>query len=403
MHVYNLTLKRTKPQRIEKCPLYGKSINDIFLEEKKRLEIYLEKNGSDYEQSVAQYPHLLSAYRPFSYAFLMSKMDLEIAREKWEKSPQIDKEQALKRFEEAQDRYEKALANANPTRVPLEKVREFIQEYQQQAGRLAFIEEKAAWEATQNQKLQIIIPPLLRPFHWEDDAGGGQTVNQAVPWWELSRINRKDLVAGLLFGIRISLVVGLTAVCISLAIGIPLGMTAGYFVGKTDIVACRLIEIWEAMPTFFMLLLIVAITQSKSIFLVISVLGIFGWTGLARFMRGEVLKQRTLPYVLACHSQGFRHPKIMFSHILPNAIPPILTLIPFSMMAAITSEAGISFLGLGEEGSTSWGVLMAEGRSVFPGESYLLWPPAILLTLLLVCIALVGDALRDAIDPKMRA
>ena len=72
------------------------------------------------------------------------------------------------------------------------------------------------------------------------------------------------------------------------------------------------------------------------------------------------------------------------------------------MMAAITSEAGLSFLGLGEEGSTSWGVLMDEGRSVFPGESYLLWPPAILLTLLLICIALVGDAMRDAIDPKMR-
>ena len=156
------------------------------------------------------------------------------------------------------------------------------------------------------------------------------------------------------------------------------------------------------MPTFFMLLLIVAITQSKSLFLIMGVLGIFGWTGFGRFIRGEALKQRNLPYVLACKNLGFRHPRIMFSHILPNAIPPILTLLPFSMMAAITSEAALSFLGLGEEGSTSWGVLMSEGRSVFPGESYLLWPPAILLTLLLVSIALVGDALRDAIDPKLR-
>ena len=106
---------------------------------------------------------------------------------------------------------------------------------------------------------------------------------------------------------------------------------------------------------------------------------------------------------MACKSLGYNHPKIMFSHILPNAIPPILTLLPFSMMAAITSEAGLSFLGLGEEGSTSWGVLMDEGRSVFPAESYLLWPPAILLTALLICIALIGDVMRDAIDPKMRS
>jgi peptide/nickel transport system permease protein len=92
--------------------------------------------------------------------------------------------------------------------------------------------------------------------------------------------------------------------------------------------------------------------------------------------------------------------RIIFSHILPNAIPPLLTLLPFAIMGAITSEAGLSFLGLGEEGSCSWGVLMDEGRTAFPGESYLLWPPAILLTVLLIAIALVGDGLRDALDPK---
>ena len=91
----------------------------------------------------------------------------------------------------------------------------------------------------------------------------------------------------------------------------------------------------------------------------------------------------------------------MFYHLLPNAIPPLLTLIPFAVMSAITAEAGLSFLGLGEEGSSSWGVLMEEGRAAFPAESYLLWPPAILLSLLLVTIAIVGDHLRDALDPKM--
>jgi peptide/nickel transport system permease protein len=98
---------------------------------------------------------------------------------------------------------------------------------------------------------------------------------------------------------------------------------------------------------------------------------------------------------------GYRDNQIIFSHMLPNAIPPLLTLIPFAIMGAITSEAGLSFLGLGEEGSNSWGVLMDEGRSVFPAESYLLWPPAILLTILLVSIAIVGDAFRDSLDPKL--
>jgi peptide/nickel transport system permease protein len=155
------------------------------------------------------------------------------------------------------------------------------------------------------------------------------------------------------------------------------------------------------MPTFFMLLLVVAITQSKSIFLVVAVIGLFSWPNFSRYIRGEFFKQRNLPYVEACHALGFRNPYIMFSHILPNAIPPLLTLLPFAVMGAITSEAGLSFLGLGEEGSCSWGVLMDEGRTAFPGESYLLWPPAVLLTIFLVAIALVGDALRDAIDPKM--
>lgn len=261
--------------------------------------------------------------------------------------------------------------------------------------------EKKKWLERENEKIAFEWLPFLRPYHWEEDVGGEQSMNQFLPWWELSRVNRKDLVAALIFGVRISLVVGILAVSLAVSIGIPIGSLAGYYGGKFDILVSRILEIWESMPTFFMLLLVVAITQSKSIFLVIAVVGIFGWTGFSRYIRGEFFKQRNLSYVEACHALGFKDSYIMFTHILPNAIPPVLTLLPFAIMGAITSEAALSFLGLGEEGSCSWGVLMDEGRSAFPGESYLLWPPAILLTFLLVSIALVGDALRDAIDPKM--
>lgn len=265
---------------------------------------------------------------------------------------------------------------------------------------LSFLLERQQWLEEESGKLRWMIMPLLSHFHWEDDAGGEQRLNQYLHWWELTRINHKDLLAALIFGVRISLVVGITAVGLALLIGIPIGALAGFYGGRMDIGVSRLLEIWEAMPTFFMLLMVVAILQSKSIFVVICVIGIFGWTTFSRYIRGEFFKQRNLPYVEACLAQGFQNGYVMFKHILPNAIPPILTLLPFAIMGAITSEAGLSFLGLGEEGSCSWGVLMDEGRTAFPQESYLLWPPAIALTVLLIAIALVGDSLRDALDPK---
>ncbi len=263
------------------------------------------------------------------------------------------------------------------------------------------IKQKQQWLDDQVKELHYEIMPLFRSFHWEDDAGGDQALNQLISWWDLTRINRKDMVASLIFGIRISLSVGLLAIALALLIGIPIGAIAGYYGGKLDLLLYRLIEIWESMPTFFMLLMIVAFLQSKSVFLIIGVIGLFGWTSFSRFIRGEFFRQKKMLYVEACHAIGYPDSRIIFSHLLPNAIPPLLTLVPFAIMSAITSEAALSFLGLGEEGSNSWGVLMDEGRSAFPAESYLLWPPAILLTILLVSIAVLGDSLRDALDPKL--
>jgi len=288
-------------------------------------------------------------------------------------------------------RYQSELASSKPD----------SNEYQIAKASITYLEQRHQWIADQSKLLTDEVMPLIRPFHWQDDAGGSQELNHLVPFWDQTRVNRTDLVAALIFGVRISLVVGILSVSLALMIGLPIGAFAGFYGGKFDILMSRFLEVWEAMPTFFMLLMVVAIMQNKSIFLVIAIIGFFGWTSFSRYMRGEFFKQRNLPYVEACRAIGFNDSYIIFSHILPNAIPPVLTLLPFAIMGAITSEAGLSFLGLGEEGSCSWGVLMDEGRSVFPGESGLLWPPAILLTILLVTIAIVGDTLRDALDPKM--
>ena len=316
---------------------------------------------------------------------------------------QILRQQFNQRMEPYAEAYSKALEHRlnKPGPFPLPTLWQQQLDYENTVKDPQFFIDRRAWIEAQEKKINFMLMSLLSHFHWEDDAGGDDLLNQLVPWWDLTRINRKDMVSALIFGTRISLVVGITSVLLALLIGIPIGAFAGYYGGTSDIVVSRLLEIWEAMPTFFMLLMVVAITQSKTVFLVIAVIGLFGWTGFSRYVRGEFFKQRNLAYVEACRAQGFNDRYIMFSHLLPNAIPPVLTLLPFAVMGAITTEAGLSFLGLGEEGSCSWGVLMDEGRIAFPGEAYLLWPPAIVLTVLLIAIALIGDSLRDALDPKL--
>ncbi len=267
-------------------------------------------------------------------------------------------------------------------------------------NRYQFLVDREEWVRHQEEAMGVVLMPLLRPFTWEDDVGGSRELNDVLPFFELTRINRHDLVAALIFGARISLFVGIAACSLAFMIGVPLGLVSGFYGGRLDIVLCRLVEVWESMPTFFMLLLLVALLQTKSIFLVIAILGVFGWTTSFRFVRAECFRQRELLYVEACRALGFGDIKILFGHILPNSLVAILALLPFDIMAAITRETALAFLGLGEESSCSWGVLMDEGRASFPAESALLWPPASILTILLIAIAFVGETLRKAMDPK---
>lgn len=265
-----------------------------------------------------------------------------------------------------------------------------------------YLEDKKTWIDQEKNQLEIRLLPLWRLWYWEESTGNDKKINPYLPWDMRSRLGGKDLTAALIYGTRVCIVVGILSVALSLSIGIPVGAISAYLGGQWDIILMRLIEIWEAFPYFFMLLFIMSVMQTKSIFLIIAVIGLFGWSGFARFTRAEVLRQRALPYVEACQVMGLSHLHILFRQILPNSLTPIMTLLPFAFMAAIGAEASLAFLGLSEEGSCSWGTLMDEGRKSFPAESYLLWPPAILLTVLLVTIALLGDALRDANDPKLK-
>ena len=209
----------------------------------------------------------------------------------------------------------------------------------------------------------------------------------------------RDLLARLLYGFRISVVFALIVTALCTIFGILYGAIQGYFAGWTDIGMERFHEIWGAMPTLYMLIIFAALF-SPSFWLLVILLSLFGWMGIASYVRAEFLKNRTLDYVRAARALGQSNRKIMFRHILPNSITPVVTLIPFEMAAAIGSLTSLDFLGLGvPPGTPSLGELLNQGKENLDAWWISLSTFGVLVTLLLLLI-LIGDALRDALDPR---
>lgn len=213
----------------------------------------------------------------------------------------------------------------------------------------------------------------------------------------------RDVLARMIHGSRVSLAVGFISVGIATVIGLIIGSIAGYYGGWVDILISRCVEIMMCFPTFFLILTIIAFLDQRSIINIMLVIGLTGWTGTAMIIRGEIFKQRQLDYVTAVRSLGAGTVRIIFRHILPNAVAPVLVGISFGIAGAISAESGLSFLGLGVAMPTAtWGELLLEGRdsplpnwwlSVFPGAA---------IFLSMTAYNLVGEGLRDAMDPKLR-
>lgn len=210
----------------------------------------------------------------------------------------------------------------------------------------------------------------------------------------------RDVSTRLLFGTRISLTIGIFAVSIYVAIGIFLGGLAGYFGGWVDMLIMRFIEIMMCFPSFFLILTLIAVLESRSIFYIMVIIGVTRWTGVARLIRGEFLKQKSIDYVTAAKALGVSRMKIMFKHILPNAMAPVLVAATFGIAAAILTEASLSFLGLGDVRAPSWGQILTAGRS--SGEDYLIIVPGLAIFFTVTILNLVGEGTRDALDPKLR-
>ena len=211
----------------------------------------------------------------------------------------------------------------------------------------------------------------------------------------------RDVLSGLIHGSRISLSVGFVAAGIAMFIGLILGSIAGFYGGKVDIIIMRFVEIMKLFPSFFLIITIVALYGS-SIWYVMLAIGLTAWTVNATLTRGEVLKVRNMDYISAATSLGLTNSRIIFRHVLPNAIAPVLIAGAFEIAGAILTEAGLSFLGFGVKATTvTWGSLLNEARGA-TSAWWLAIFPGFMIFLTVVAYNLVGEGLRDALDPRLR-
>ena len=212
----------------------------------------------------------------------------------------------------------------------------------------------------------------------------------------------RDLLSRLIYGSRVSLSVGLGAVAIYVAIGTVLGAVAGYFGKWVDMVIMRVTDVFMSFPYLMVILVLVSI-MGPSLSNIIIVIGLLGWPAIARIVRGSVLSIKEMDYVKAGVALGYSTPKIIFRHILPNCLAPILVNATFGIASAIILEASLSFLGLGVQPPTaSWGNILTEAQSlsVLASQPWLWIPPGMMILLAVLAINFMGDGLRDAMDPK---
>jgi peptide/nickel transport system permease protein len=251
----------------------------------------------------------------------------------------------------------------------------------------------APWLAP-HDPLQQALELRLRPPGWS--ARGAWT--NALGADHLGR----DILSRLMYGARISLLVGLSAVAISGLIGVLLGLVAGYYGGRLETILMRLVDIQLAFPFILLAISIVAVLGA-GLRNVILVLGIGSWMYYARLVRGQVLSLKEQEFVLAAHALGAANRTIIVRHILPNVLTPVIIVGTFGVATNVITEASLSFLGLGVEPTIpTWGAMLADGRNYINRAWWLTTFPGLAILLTVLSINLLGDWLRDHLDPRLR-
>ncbi len=211
----------------------------------------------------------------------------------------------------------------------------------------------------------------------------------------------RDLLSRIIWGSRVSLKVGFVAVGIAITIGISIGAIAGFYGGRVDAVLMRFVDIMLAFPTFFLILAVIAILE-PNIFTIMAVIGITSWMDVARLVRAEFLSLKERDFVDAARAIGTSNIRLIFRHILPNALSPVFVAATFGVAGAILIESGLSFLGLGvQPPDPSWGNILTAGKDNIEIAWWLSLYPGLAILITVLSYNLVGEGLRDALDPRL--
>lgn len=210
----------------------------------------------------------------------------------------------------------------------------------------------------------------------------------------------RDVLAGLVHGARVSLLIGATATLVGLLAGVLVGATAGYFGGVADDVLTKLVEIFQTVPGFILLIVLVAIAE-PSVPAITLAIGAVSWPQVARLVRAQFRALKEKEFVAAARALGYGHARIIFREILPNALPPVIVLASVTVATAILMESALSFMGLGDPNVVSWGSMIGSGRDLLRTAWYLSAIPGLAIVLTVLALNLIGDGLNDALNPRL--
>jgi len=247
-----------------------------------------------------------------------------------------------------------------------------------------------------------VFAPLIAPQDPTAVPRGMRGASPSGDYWLGNDSIGRDILSRLIYGTRVALVVGVCAMAIALTIGVTIGMTAGYFGGWVDQGLSRVVDTLMAFPTIALLVTLSALVGGSQL-TVILVIGTTIWASYARVSRADVMSVRERDYVHAARAIGVPNSRIIFRHILPNITGPIIVLSSLDIGAIIILESALSFLGLGIKPPTpSWGSMLADGRAFVLTYPHIAIAPGIAITITVLAFNLVGDGLRDALDPRQR-
>jgi peptide/nickel transport system permease protein len=248
--------------------------------------------------------------------------------------------------------------------------------------------------------LLALLAPLIAPFDPDAiDVKGILLPPSSAHWMGTDGLGR-DVFSRMLFGARISLLVGFVAVGIATAIGVVLGAIAGFYRGWVDVFIMRLVDVMLSIPTFFLILAVIAFL-TPSIWNIMIVIGLTSWMGVTRLVRAEFLSLREREYVLSAQTLGAKNIRLIFRHLLPNSLTPIIVSFVLGVASAVLVESGLSFLGLGvQPPQASWGNILTDGKEYIQFAWWLSLFPGLAILLTVLGYNLLGEGLRDALDPR---